>query len=73
MIAVREAHPSEITAQHTTAAQKRQAAIRLAIEESIRRRVLVDDLQGTVHRAYGGAWNPVYVNDAHGRVAFRGA
>lgn len=33
VIAVREAHPGEITAQHTTATQKRQAARRLAIEE----------------------------------------
>jgi AhpC/TSA family len=73
VIAIREAHPGEITCAHTTLTQKRQAARRLAIEEGIRRRVLVDDLEGTVHRAYGGGWNPVYVIDADGRVATRRA
>ena len=73
VIAVREAHPGEITGPHTSQPQKRQAAQQLAVEEAIRRRVLVDDLEGTVHRAYGGAWNPVYVIDADGRVAFRRA
>ena len=73
VIAVREAHPGENAAQHATTAQKRQAARRLAAEEGIRRRVLIDDLDGTVHRAYGGAWNPVYVIDADGRIVFRRA
>ena len=73
VIVVREAHPGEITGPHASERQKRHAAKRLAIEEAIRRRVLVDDLEGTVHRDYGGAWNPVYVIDADGRVAFRRA
>lgn len=73
VIAIREAHPGEITGAHTSQEQKRQAARRLAIEEAIQRRVLVDALEGTVHRAYGGAWNPVYVIDAHGLVAYRRA
>jgi AhpC/TSA family protein len=50
VIAVREAHPGEITAAHATFAEKRQVARRMALEEGIRRRVLIDDLQGTVHR-----------------------
>lgn len=73
MIVVREAHPGEVTGPHQTVADKRQAARCLALEEALRRRVLVDDVEGTVHRAYGGAWNPVYVIDAEGRVAFRRA
>jgi hypothetical protein len=73
VIAIREAHPGERLRHHRTAGEKRSAARRLAIEEGIRRRVLVDDLEGTVHRAYGGAWNPVYVLDADGRVVFRRA
>ena len=73
VIAIREAHPGEITGPHRTVAEQRQAARRLQVEEGIRRRVLVDDLEGTVHRAYGGAWNPVYVIDVEGRVAFRRA
>ncbi len=73
VIAIREAHPGELLPQHRTATEKRSAARKLAIEEGIGRRVLVDDLEGTVHRAYGGAWNPVYVLDAEGKVAFRRA
>lgn len=73
VVAVREAHPGEVTGPHRSLTQKRQAACCLALEEALRRRVLVDDLEGTVHRAYGGAWNPVYVIDARGRVAFRRA
>ena len=33
----------------------------------------MDDLEGTVHRVYGGGWDPVYVIDADGRVACRRA
>lgn len=73
VIAVREAHPGELAGPHTTPADKRQAARRLAIEEGICRRVLVDDLQGAVHRIYGGGWNPVYVTGPGGRVAYRRA
>ena len=73
VIAVREAHPGEVSPEHRTLAAKRQAAHRLALEEGVRRRVLVDDLEGTTHRAYGGAWNPVYVIDRQGRIAFRRA
>lgn len=73
VIAIREAHPGEVTSAHRSLARKRQAARCLAMEEGLRRRVLVDDLDGTVHRAYGGAWDPVYVLDALGRVVFRRA
>jgi peroxiredoxin len=73
VIAVREAHPGEVTPHHQTLTQKRRAARCLAMEEGLRRRVLIDDLEGGVHRAYGGGWNPVYVIDAAGRVAFRRA
>lgn len=73
VIAVREAHPGEVTSPHRSQAEKRRAARCLAIEEGLRRRVVVDDLQGSVHRTYGGAWNPVYVIGADGRIALRRA
>lgn len=73
VIAIREAHPGELIPQHRTAEEKRSAARKLAIEEGLRRRVVVDDLDGTVHRAYGGAWDPVYVLDGDGRVLYRRA
>ena len=32
--------------------------------------ILVDDLAGSVHQAYGGLANPAYVVNAEGRIAF---
>jgi peroxiredoxin len=71
VIYVREAHPGEIQSAHRTLAEKRSAAHKLALEEALSRRVLVDSLDGATHRAYGGAWNPVYVINANGRVVMR--
>src|SRR5579864_4514389 len=73
MIYVREAHPGEIQGAHRSLAEKRTAAHKLALEEALSRRLLVDSVDGLIHRAYGGAWNPVYVIDAGGRVVMRQA
>jgi hypothetical protein len=70
---VREAHPGENQGPHRSLAEKRLAAQKLALEEALTRRVLVDTIDGAVHRAYGGAWNPVYVIGPDGRVAMRQA
>lgn len=67
----REAHPGERTGPHRSAADKLAAARRLVAEEPLTRTVLVDDLEGTVHRAYGAVWDPVFVLDAAGRVVCR--
>jgi len=42
-------------------AEKCSAAHKLALEEALGRRVLVDSVDCATHRAYGGAWNPIYV------------
>lgn len=73
VIYVREAHPGEIQGVHRSLAEKRSAAHKLVMEEALARRVLVDSVDGATHRAYGGAWNPVYVIDAAGRVVMRQA
>ena len=67
----REAHPGEMTREHRTLEHKRAAARRLVDEEHMRRTVLIDNLDGSVHRAYGAAWDAVYVIDAHGNVVLR--
>lgn len=41
--------------------EKRDAAKRLAAEEPMCRTLLIDDLEGTVHRTYGAAWDAAYV------------
>lgn len=73
VIYTREAHPGEVTHEHRNLDEKRSAARALAEEEGLRRRVLVDDLDGTVMRAYGGAWNPVYVVAPDGTLVMRRA
>jgi hypothetical protein len=51
----REAHPGEQRGAHRSLTEKRAAGHKLALEEAIARRVLVDGLDGSTHRAYGGA------------------
>jgi Iodothyronine deiodinase len=69
----REAHPGEAVPRHWAMADKRQAARRLLADEPIRRTVLIDDVAGTVHRAYGQAWDSVYVIDPGGTIVLRQA
>ena len=73
VIYTREAHPGEVTPAHQTDADKVAAAQRLATEETLGRIVLVDDVEGTVHGAYGRVWDAVFVLDADGRVVLRRA
>jgi hypothetical protein len=68
-----EAHPGEVTPAHATQADKNRAAAHLVCEEAISRVILVDDLDGTVHRRYGGGWDSVFVLDAQGRLVLRRA
>ena len=72
-IYAREAHPGEITGRHTSLNAKVEAARRLARDEDLGRTLLVDDLDGQVHGAYGGAWDPVFVLDGSGQVVLRRA
>jgi hypothetical protein len=69
---VREAHPGEHLQPHRTKEQKREQASRLRTDEGVAWPILVDDLNGTTHVAYGLLPNPVFLIDADGRVAFRG-
>ena len=73
VIYTREAHPGEAMPAHRTIGQKRRAALRLLGDEPLRRAVLLDDLAGTVHRAYGQAWDSTYVIDGAGTVVLRQA
>jgi len=73
VIYTREAHPGEVMRPHRSQADKLAAARRMANEENLNRRVLVDDLDGSVLRAYGGAWNPVYIVGPDGTLLMRRA
>jgi hypothetical protein len=71
VVYAREAHPGERTGPHAGDDDKRAAARRLVAEEALSRLLLVDGVDGAVHRAYGAVWDPVFVLDAAGRVVGR--
>jgi len=69
-VVVRQAHPGERRGAYRSYDEKRADARAYRQAENIPWTVLVDDLAGTVHRAYGGMSDPIYLVDAAGRVAF---
>lgn len=68
---VREAHPGANIPQHRNFEAKRACAQRLVSEDGEARLVLVDDLEGQVHKAYGGMPNTVFIINRNGCVVFR--
>lgn len=69
----REVHPGEHLGAHRDIADKLRAARLVAEEDRERRTILIDDLQGSAHRAYGAMPNTVHVIDGSGVVVFRAA
>ena len=67
----REAHPGEHVGHHTSFATKLDNARLLRDEVGIRRPILVDDLTGTAHRAYGAMPNMTWVIGRGGRIVYR--
>ena len=67
----REAHPGENVLHHDSFERKLASARLLAEEAGIGRDILVDDLDGTVHRAYGLMPNMTWVIDRGGRVVYK--
>ena len=70
-IYTREAHPAEDVQHHDSFARKLAGATLLRDETGISRDILVDDLAGTVHRAYGMMPNMTWVIGRGGRVAYK--
>jgi hypothetical protein len=69
-VVIRQAHPGPGAPPYQRFTQKLADAQRYQREEGIPWLVLVDDLEGTVHQAYGGLADPTYLIDREGRVAF---
>ncbi len=70
-IYVREAHPGEYYPHHDSFERKLAHAREFQRQFDVQRSILVDDLEGTIHRAFGGLPNMTYIlNRAH-TVAFR--
>ncbi len=68
---VREPHPGERYGPHETFEQKLQYAVACREQDDIRTPVVVDDLDGTMHRAYGTLPNMIYILDREGRVVYK--
>ncbi|MCR9136609.1 MAG: hypothetical protein NXI27_11475 [Alphaproteobacteria bacterium] len=68
---VREAHPGADIPQHRDLDAKRQCARRLEEEDGETRLILVDDIEGTAHNAYGAMPNTVFIINRNGCVVFR--
>jgi hypothetical protein len=68
---VREAHPGEELGPHKNMGDKVRAAELFRDAEDVEMPIIVDDLNGRVHRKYGKAPNPTYLIDRSGRIAFR--
>lgn len=68
---VREAHPGERLSAHENIADKIRAAEVFRKEETVDMPIIVDDVNGTIHKKYGKLPNSTYIVDKSGRIAFR--
>lgn len=69
-VLIRQAHPGPDAPAYRTFEEKLADARRYKDEERLPWPLLVDDLEGTVHQAYGGLADPTYLIDVDGRIAF---
>jgi hypothetical protein len=72
MLYVREAHPGENMPAHMDYEQKRSQAHTFKTVTGTQWPVLVDDLDGSVHKSFKLLPNSTYLIDADGRVSFIG-
>jgi hypothetical protein len=69
----REAHPGELLRHHTSFDQKLDQARRFREEQGVRRRILVDTLDGACHRRYGALPNMTWIVLRGGLLAYKAA
>jgi hypothetical protein len=70
-IYTREAHPGENVPHHDSFERKLACAALLREEAGIGRDILIDDLDGAAHRAYGLMRNMTWVIGRGGRAAYK--
>jgi hypothetical protein len=68
---VREPHPGERYGPHRSLEQKLKFARDCREQDGIQNPMLVDDLEGTVHRLYGSMPNMIYIIDKNGKIAYK--
>ncbi len=72
-IYTREAHPGENYRHHGSMDDKRHHAATLRDEVGVTRPILLDDLEGTVHNAYGTLPNMTWIFGRGGLVLYKAA
>jgi hypothetical protein len=68
---VREPHPGENYHEHWSWEQKVQYACECREQDGIKTRLVIDDIEGTMHRAYGEMPNMVYIIGKDGRIFYK--
>ena len=71
IVYVREAHPGEHFPYHASFEQKLAHARNFQELEEVKIPILVDDLRGTAHQAYGLRPNMIYLIDREGIIAYK--
>jgi len=71
MVYTRETHPGENLARHSKIYEKIEHAKRLRDEEGVTTRILIDSLDGKIHRKYGLLPNMIYVVNKEGRIVYK--
>jgi hypothetical protein len=72
-IYTREAHPGESYRHHRSMDDKRRNARAFVEHSKLRRQVLLDDLEGTAHRAYGMLPNMTWIVGRGGMIHYKSA
>jgi iodothyronine deiodinase-like protein len=68
---IREAHPGSRIVQHRDKTDKTARARSLRETDAETRPILIDDMEGTAHNAYGGYPNSVFIINRAGCVVYR--
>lgn len=72
-IYTREAHPGENYRHHKSMEDKRRNARAFLDHSKVRRQILLDDLNGTAHRAYGLLPNMTWIIGRGGLIHYKSA
>jgi hypothetical protein len=69
----REAHPGENYRHHSSMNDKRSNARAFLAEFNVKRQILLDDIEGTAHRAYGTLPNMSWIIGPRGMIHYKAA
>ena len=69
----REAHPGECISHHTSMEVKRGNARAFAEHSAVRRPIFLDDVDGTLHIAYGLLPNMTWIVGRGGQILYKAA